>query len=259
MPSRLRPAATVLLFLLTAAIRSDSDPVDAVMVARIREEGLQRSQVMEFEGYMADVLGARLTLSQDMARAQTWVQGQMKAMGLVNVAAEPFMDFGVTWDNEYVSVHLLEPDYQPMVGYPVAHTGSTQGRQVATAVIVDLLLKADLEKYRGTLKGKAVLVTPPAVVDLATLTNGVPRLTQQDLDARERTVIAAPRVTPPRVARHPDLLTAEEKIAFYAASRAPDHALTAGRAPACSPPRRLSPSRRSTTTGCIAFSPAASR
>jgi hypothetical protein len=169
------------------------------------------------------------------------------------------MDFGVTWDNEYVSVHLLEPDYQPMVGYPVAHTGSTQGRQVATAVIVDLLLKADLEKYRGTLKGKAVLVTPPAVVDLAALTNGVPRLTQQDLDARERTVIAAPRVTPPRVARHPDLLTAEEKIAFYAASRARDHALTAGRAPACSPPRRLSPSRRSTTTGCIAFSPAASR
>jgi len=60
-----------------------------------------------------------------MARAQTWVQGQMKTMGLVNVAAEPFMDFGVTWDNEYVSIHPLEPDYQPMVGYPVAHTGST--------------------------------------------------------------------------------------------------------------------------------------
>jgi carboxypeptidase Q len=278
MPSRLRPAATVLLFLLTAAIRGDSDPVDAVMVARIREEGLQRSQVMEFEGYMADVLGARLTLSQDMARAQTWVQGQMKAMGLVNVAAEPFMDFGVTWDNEYVSVHLLEPDYQPMVGYPVAHTGSTQGRQVATAVIVDLLLKADLEKYRGTLKGKAVLVTPPAVVDLAALTNGVPRLTQQDLDARERTVIAAPRVTPrasrviptcspprrrsrsTRLRVSPPSCNAKAAgLARYAVSRARDHALTAGRAPACSPPRRLSPSRRSTTTGCIAFSPAAFR
>jgi len=217
MTARLRPLATVLLFLLTAAMRGDSDPVDAVMVARIREEGLQRSQVMEYEGYIADVLGARLTLSQDMTRAQTWVQGQMKAMGLVNVAAEPFMDFGVTWDNEYVSVHLLQPDYQPMVGYPVAHTGSTQGRQQAPAVIVDLLVKADLEKYRGTLKGKAVLVTPPAVVDLTSLTNGVPRLTPQDLDARERTVIAPPRVTPPRVARHPDLLTAEEKIAFYAA------------------------------------------
>jgi hypothetical protein len=191
-------------------------------------------------------------------------------MGLVNVAAEPFMDFGVTWDNEYVSIHLLEPDYQPMVGYPVAHTGSTQGRQVAPAVIVDLLVKADLEKYRGTLKGKAVLVTPPAVVDLAPLTNGVPRLTQQDLDARERTVIAPPRVVPPRVARHPDLLTAEEKIAFYAAegvaavlpcavSRAPVRAPMGGRAPACSRHRPSWPSRPSTTTGCTAFSPAAFR
>ena len=39
MTARLRPLATVLLFLLTAAMRGDSDPVDAVMVARIREEG----------------------------------------------------------------------------------------------------------------------------------------------------------------------------------------------------------------------------
>ncbi len=217
MSKRLRPLATALLLLLTAAVRSDTVPVDLVMVAKIREEGLQHSQVMEFEGYIADVLGARLTLSRDMQRAQTWVQAQMTRMGLVNVAAEPFMDFGVTWDNEYVSLHLLEPDYQPMVGYPVAHTASTKGKQVAQAVIVDLLVKADLEKYRGTLKGKAVLVTPPAVIDLAQLTNGVPRLTQQNLDALEQTVIVPARVTPPRVVRNPDLLTADEKIAFYAA------------------------------------------
>jgi hypothetical protein len=216
MTFRLRPVATALLLLCTAAMRGDQDAVDPVMVARIREEGLQRSQVMEYEGYLTDVLGARLTLSRDMARAQRWVMGQMKAMGLVNVAAEPFMDFGVTWDNEYVSVHLLEPDYQPMVGYPVAHTGSTKGRQVASAVIVDLQVKADLAKYRGTLKGKAILVTPPAVIDLAPLINGIPRLTQEELDARERTVIAPARVPAPRVVRHPDLLTAEEKVAFYA-------------------------------------------
>ena len=56
------------------------------------------------------------------------------------------MDYGVTWDNEYVSVHMLEPDYSPMVGYPVAHTPGTDGRQVAQAVIVDLLTRADLEQ-----------------------------------------------------------------------------------------------------------------
>ncbi len=214
---RTRTLAVAALLLLTAAVRHDGDPVDPVMVARIREEGLQRSQVMEYEGYIADVLGARLTMSQDMQRAQTWVLGQMKRIGLVNVAAEPFMDFGVTWDNEYVSLHLIEPDYQPMVGYPVAHTAGTQGRQVVPAVIVDLLVRADLEKYRGTLRGKAVLVTPPAAIDLAALTNGVPRLTGQELEARERTVIVPSRAAPARAARNPELLTADEKIAFYAA------------------------------------------
>lgn len=219
MTRRIRPLAiALLLFLLLvpAAAMRQGVPVDRAMVAKIREEGLQRSQVMEYEGYLADVLGARLTLSEDMKRAQKWVQGEMTRMGLINVAAEPFMDFGVTWDNEFVSIHLLEPDYTPMVGYPIAHTNGTNGRKVAEAVIVDLLVKDDLAKYRGTLKAKAVLVTPPAVIDIAALTRGVPRLTQQDLDAIERTTIAPARPAAPRTARNADLLSPEEKIAFYA-------------------------------------------
>ncbi len=219
MTRRIRPLAiALLLFLLLvpAAAMRQGVPVDRAMVAKIREEGLRRSQVMEYEGYLADVLGARLTLSEDMKRAQKWVQGEMTRMGLINVAAEPFMDFGVTWDNEFVSIHLLEPDYTPMVGYPIAHTNGTNGRKVAEAVIVDLLVKDDLAKYRGTLKGKAVLVTPPAVIDIAALTRGVPRLTQQDLDAIERTTIAPARPAAPRTARNADLLSPEEKIAFYA-------------------------------------------
>ena len=200
-----------------SGVSSRAPSADWSMVPKIREEGLQRSRVMEFEGYIADVLGARLTLSSDMKRAQSWVQSEMTRMGLVNVAAEPFMDFGVTWDNEYVSLHLLEPDYTPMVGYPVAHTASTKGKQTAEAVIVELLVKADLAKYRGTLKGKAVLVTPPAPIDLAPLTNGVPRMSEENLKALEQTVIAPTRPTPPRTVRNADLLTADEKIAFYAA------------------------------------------
>lgn len=217
MPIRLKIIATAALLLLTAATSIDPIPVDWVMVAKIREEGLQRSRVMDYESYMTDVLGARFTMSEDMKRAQAWVKDEMTRIGLVNVAAEPYMDFGVTWDNEYVSLHMLQPDYTPMVGYPIAHTPGTDGPQKAMAVIVDLQVKGDLDKYRGTLKGKAVLVSPPVVIDLAPLTNGVPRLTEADLRAIEQTVIPpAPAVTP-RAPRNPDLLTAEEKLAFYKA------------------------------------------
>jgi len=217
MPSRIRAAAPTLLLLLTAGFAGDPAPVDAVMMAKIRTEGLQRSQVMNFESYMTDVLGARLTLSRDMQRAQQWAMGQMRSLGLTNVAPEPFMDFGVTWDNEFVSLHMLEPDYQPMVGYPLAHTRGTDGVQVAQAVIVELQLRSDLDRYRGTLKGKAVLVTPPPTIDLAPLTNGVPRRSQADLDSLQRIVIAPARPAPSRPPPNPGLLSAEEKMAFFAA------------------------------------------
>ena len=73
--------------------------VDWAMVARIREEGLQRSKVMEYESYIVDVLGARLTLSRDMQRAQVWALDEMKKMGLSQVNSEAYMDYGVTWKN----------------------------------------------------------------------------------------------------------------------------------------------------------------
>ena len=32
----------------------------------------------------------------------------MERIGLVNTVIEPFMDYGVSWDNEYFSLHMLE-------------------------------------------------------------------------------------------------------------------------------------------------------
>ena len=209
-------AATLLLGVTAAAPHGPYD-VDPVMVAKIREEGLQHSQVMDRESYMTDVLGARFTVSEDMKRAQAWVKGEMERIGLVNVTVEPYVDWGVTWDNEYVSLHLLEPDYQPMVGYPIAYTSSTNGKEVLQAVIVDVQTRPDLEKYRGTLKGKAILVTPPAVIDLAPLTNGVQRRNEEDLKKIVETVIKPPAAVVARTPRNPDVLTAVEKLAFYKA------------------------------------------
>ena len=217
MTTRLRAFAVVALLSLTAAAPGGPATVDWAVVARIREEGLQRSQVMDFESYLTDVLGARLTMSRDMQRAQRWVLGEMTRIGLVHVAAEPFMDYGVTWDNEYVSLHLLAPDYTPMTAYPVAHTAGTIGRVTAEAVLVDLQSRADLERYRGTLRGKAVLVTPPVRINLDAMAAGTPRLTDSALAALEHVVITPPRVAPPRVVRNPELLSPVEKTAFYAA------------------------------------------
>ncbi len=189
--------------------------VDWVMVARIREEGLQHSKVMEYESYIVDVLGARLTMSRDMQRAQVWALDEMKKMGLSQVKSEPYMDYGVTWDNEYVSAHMLEPDYTPLTAYPIAHTADTQGKITAEAMIVDVQTKEDLDALRGKLSGKAVMISNPAIIDLQTLTNGVHRYTSEELTALEQVAITPVRSKPARVIANPTIITAVERMAFF--------------------------------------------
>lgn len=188
--------------------------VDTAMVGRIREEGLQRSRLMDVVSYITDVLGARLTLSDDMARAQAWVQSHMREIGLARVAAEPFMDYGTRWDNEYVSLHLMEPDYQPMVGYPLSHTPGTNGKQTTRVLSAVIRTSEDLERLRGTLRGASVLSTPPAAVDRNRFSTGVTRYTDEELKLLESPApSAAP--APPAAAPNPNIVRPEDKLAFY--------------------------------------------
>lgn len=215
-----RTLAAAALLCAVGAFASDRAPVvDWDTAARIREEGLQRSQVMDIVGYMTDVLGGRLTLSRDMTRAQLWAKGKMEALGLENVTIEPFMDYGAAWDNEYFSLHMLEPDYQPMTGFPLAYTSGTKGKVAAPVVIAaDIQVRKDLDRYRGRLKGAVVLSTPPYTLDMAALTQGVPRLTADDLRQMEETVVPRPQrapVAPP--APNPDLVKPEERMDFFKA------------------------------------------
>jgi carboxypeptidase Q len=220
MKSAARALAALALFAALCAFASDQAPtVDWDMAARIREEGLQHSQVMDIVEYMTDVLGGRLTLSRDMQRAQLWAKDKMEKLGLENVVIEPFMDYGAAWDNEYFSLHMLEPDYQPLVGFPIAYTSGTKGKIVAPAVIAsNIQVRKDLEAYRGKLKGTVVLATPPLTLDMAALTKGVQRLTAEDLAQIEEAVVPRPQrapVTPPPP--NPDLVKPEEKMEFFKA------------------------------------------
>ncbi|MFC2160471.1 M20/M25/M40 family metallo-hydrolase [Acidobacteriota bacterium] len=212
--------ALSLVFVFSAYALNESTKVsvDSEMVAKIREEGFQHSQVMDIVGYMTDVLGARLTLSEDMKRAQIWAKNKMEEIGLTNTITEPFMDYGVTWDNQYFSIHMLEPDYQPLVGFPLSHTPSTNGKITGTSIIAEIQTKNDLEKFRGQLSGKIVLSTSPAEIDLNQLAQATPRRSVEDLKQIEELVIPQPqrrRTTPSPP--NPDLLKSTEIIKFFKA------------------------------------------
>ncbi len=192
------------------------------MIAEIRQEGLQRSQLPNTLSFMTDVLGARLTNSEDMDRAQRWVLQEMARIGLTNTAREPFMDYGVSWDTEYVSLHMLAPDYSPLVGYPIAHTPSTNGQQTLRAVLAVIHTRQDLDRYRGKLRGLAVMSSSPPPIDLAQFETGTPRRSDAEMRAlAENVIVPPPGPDPyfsglyPPAPTNPDILTAAEKLAFY--------------------------------------------
>lgn len=217
MKSMQRVCLVVLFFMVFTVFAEDkSFKPDLEMIAKIREEGFQRSQVMDIAGYMTDVLGARLTLSKDMKRAQAWAVEKMEKIGLSNINIEPFMDYGVTWDNEYFSLHLLEPDYQPMMGFPLTHTPSTKGRISCPVVVADVQIHKQLERLSGKLQGAAVLWTPPAAIDLERLAQATPRRTQAELKKLEEDVLPSPpRRRGPASPPNPNILKDEEKLAFF--------------------------------------------
>src|SRR5689334_5469597 len=69
-----------------------ADPNDPI--ARIKDEGMNRSQVMATLSYLSDVIGPRLTASPGMKRSNEWTRDQLTKWGLQNAHLEPWGPFG---------------------------------------------------------------------------------------------------------------------------------------------------------------------
>lgn len=140
---------------------SAQEPVHWDVVSRIRAEGAQNSQVAEYTAYLSDVIGPRITASPAMRQAQAWLMVQMEEIGLSQIHTEPWGEHTVGWDMERVSVHMLEPDYQMVIGYPLAFTPGTGGPVIERAVAAVIESPADMDRFRGQLRNAIVLATPP--------------------------------------------------------------------------------------------------
>jgi len=140
------------------------DKADLDMANKIRFEGLKHSQVAKLAAYLSDVIGPRPTGSPEIDRANKWAAAKMKEWSMTNVALEPYDDFGVGWALRYVSAHLLQPHYAPLIAISVEWGSSTKGKLTGQPVYVDIRSKADFAKYKGKLRGKIVLYQPPRPV-----------------------------------------------------------------------------------------------
>lgn len=135
------------------------EAVDLGVVWKIKDEGLNRSQVMDTLSFLTDVYGPRLTGSPNIKNAQEWAQKKLKEWGLVNVHLEGY-PFGKGWALEHLSAEMLEPAYSPLIVWPKSWTAGTSGPVTAGAIVVSIQNESDFEKYRGKLKGMFVLTQP---------------------------------------------------------------------------------------------------
>jgi carboxypeptidase Q len=137
--------------------------IDLGALARIREEAFQRSQVMEIAGYLTDVIGPRPQGSTNLFRANRWVADRLRAFGLSNVTVEPWGRWGRGWERVRFAANITQPWPQPLVGQPMAWSGSTRGPVRGPVVILEATDSASFQPFRGTLRGAFVLLgEPPA-------------------------------------------------------------------------------------------------
>ncbi|MBE9585677.1 M20/M25/M40 family metallo-hydrolase [Mucilaginibacter sp. JRF] len=133
------------------------EKVDAAMVQKIREEGLQRSKVMETAFYLTDVSGPRLAASPGLKRAQNWAVSQFTKWGLANAKREPWGKFGKGWEVQKNYAAITVPYYHAIIAIPKAWTPGTNGAIKSEVILIKADTITDLDKYKGKLQGKAVI------------------------------------------------------------------------------------------------------
>jgi hypothetical protein len=149
-------------------------------IARIRDEGLNRSQVMQTLSYLSDVIGPRLTASPNMKRANEWTRDQLTKFGLQNAHLESWGPFGRGWSLKRFSAQVIDPQAIPLIAYPKAWSPALDSPLTAEVVYVDAKDEADLQRFKGQLRGKIVLTAPVREVKAHFETLGT-RLNEKEL------------------------------------------------------------------------------
>jgi hypothetical protein len=136
----------------TPATTPTPDPVE-----RIKDEGLNRSQVMQTISYLTDVIGPRLTGSPALKRANVWTRDKLSEWGLQNARLEAWGPFGRGWTLKRFSAEVTAPQGFPLLAAPRAWTPGLDAPLTAEVFEVGATNEEELQKYKGQLRGKIVL------------------------------------------------------------------------------------------------------
>ena len=126
----------------------------------------QNQQLMSNLEYLCDMIGPRLTGSDKLKRANQWTLARLQEYGLEKARLESWT-IGNRWSRGTASARIVEPAAHAMTVASAGWSPSTNGPVRGRIVYVKADKPADLEKYKGQLRGAIVITTEPATLDPA--------------------------------------------------------------------------------------------
>jgi carboxypeptidase Q len=156
--------------------------------------GRGNSQVMNIMYNLSDRFGPRLVNSPQFKRAGEWAVTQLKEWGIANAHLEKWSSEGLqggplpSWEMTGYSGAMVEPTYMPIIGYPQAWSGGTNGPLTGEPIMATIQSPADFDKWRGKLKGKIVLTAALQELEFPTTPLGH-RLTDEELKQMEPEIL----------------------------------------------------------------------
>lgn len=148
---------------------------------RIKNEAFANSKIEETSQWFTDFLGPRLAASKNGQRAEALVKEKLAETGLDNARQEFAVGFAKGgWNNEKTYIALTAPYYTAFAATPKAWSGSTAGQVKGAAVLLEAEKAEDLEKYKGNLEGK-IVVLPAATTYTINFEPLASRLTDERL------------------------------------------------------------------------------
>ena len=140
-----------------AEVQPAAEILDLNVYQRIRDEGLNRSHVMEFATALMDGIGPRLTGSPNLMKANEWTRDTLTKIGLENAHLEDWGEFGLGWQQLNTWARMVTPDTAILIVQATPWSPSTSGPVTGDVVYVSIQNDQDFDKYKGKLAGKIVL------------------------------------------------------------------------------------------------------
>ncbi len=180
--------AVTLLALAGAALvaQQEEDPT-AAATRQILTEIAEHSEQMENLEHLSDRIGARLTGSPALKRANEWAAQRFRDYGLENPHLEQWK-IAHSWTRPWVRARVVAPAEHRLIAEAAGWSPNTAGAVRGHVLHVKVDKKEDLEAFRGKLKGAVVMLTEPNPRQRVEEKPILPRPPRPDMDfaARQR-------------------------------------------------------------------------